>query len=179
MPRESFWLSPQDRLKVFVSVLALMAVMLAGATSLAFFVSFSWPTLEVGSPPVRVHAGNIYDFEVGQPVRFTQGKFWLVKQVDGSFIALYWKATDFRGCTVPWRPDFEWPDPSTGQSTIGWFRDPCSGSTWDVNGLRVFGPAARNLDRFPVEIVGKEVYVLAEASELIPGGNDKTLTPTR
>jgi cytochrome b6-f complex iron-sulfur subunit len=172
MPRESVWLAPQDRFKVLVSVLALMAALLVGAISLTFIVSFSWPTLDLGSPPIRIHAGNVYDFEVGQPVEFTSGKFWLVKQADGSFIALYWKDPHL-GCTVPWRPDFEFPDPRDGVLKKGWFRDPCYGATYDVNGVRVFGPSPRNLDQFPVEIVGNQVYVLASEAKLILGATPK------
>jgi cytochrome b6-f complex iron-sulfur subunit len=171
-PRETFWLTPQDRLKVFVSIAALMAMLVIGATSLAFVASFSWPTRDAGSPTAQVYAGRVDEFEVGQPVEFRDGKFWLVKQEDGSFIALFWRDPHL-GCTVPWRPDFRFTDPRTGESKEGWFRDPCYGATYDVNGVRVFGPSPRNLDQFPVEIVGDQVYVLASEAKLILGATPK------
>ncbi len=168
MPREAFWLPPSDRLKVYASIAALAGVLVAVVASLAVFVAFAWPSTDTGSPAARTFAGTTSEFEVGQPVPFPEGKFWLVKQEDGSFVALYWKSTH-RGCTVPWRESFVFVDPRDGQSKRGWFRDPCSGSTWDVNGVRVFGPAPRNLDRFPVDVVRDKVYVLATERLLIRG----------
>jgi len=153
-----------------VSIVALMAVLVIGATSLAVIVSFSWPTLDVGSPTLRVYAGRVDDFEVGQPVTFPEGRFHLVKQEDGSFIAPFWKDPHL-GCTVPWRPNFRFTDPRTGESKEGWFRNPCHGETYDAYGVRVFGPSPRNLDQFPVEVVGDQVYVLAVESKLTLGAS--------
>lgn len=175
MPREGSWLPLQYelRLKVYASLAALALVMTMGIAFLAVLVSFSWPETAVGSPTARIYAGSVDEFDVAQPVQFTEGKFWLVKQEGGSFIALYWKASAYRGCTVPWRKDFSFPDPRTGHDTRGWFRDPCSGSTWDVNGVRVFGPAPRNMDQFPIEIVGDKIYVRATLDKIILGESPK------
>jgi cytochrome b6-f complex iron-sulfur subunit len=160
MPRETFWLAPQDRIRVYVSIAALAGVLVAVMTSVAVFLSFISPTDEAAGPTSRMLVGRAEDFEVGQPVTFEEGQFHLVKQADGSFIALYWKSTH-KGCTVPWRENSEF------NGKPGWFRDPCSGSVWDVNGVRVFGPAPRDLDRFPVEIRGGNVYVRAALPLLI------------
>jgi nitrite reductase/ring-hydroxylating ferredoxin subunit len=168
MPREGFWLAPQDRLKVYASLGALAAALVSGVAFLVVLVSFSWPEADVGSPSARIYAGHVDEFEVGQPVTIPEGKFHLVKQADGSFIALYWRSP-FRGCTVPWREGFVFADPETGRRKEGWFRDPCHGATFDLSGVRVFGPSPRNMDQFPVEIVGDKVYVHAAEQDLILG----------
>jgi hypothetical protein len=170
MPREAFWLSPYDRIKVYVSIAALVGCLILTIAAFAVFVAFAWPTRDIGNPAARLYVGAESKFEVGVPVQFPKGQFWLVKQADGSFVALYWHATmTYRGCTVSWRESFVFQDPRDGVSKAGWFRDPCSGSTWDVNGVRVFGPATRNLDRFPVEVANGSVYVLASPGRLIRG----------
>lgn len=171
MPREGLWLPPQYelRLKVYASLLALAGILVIGVAFVAVLVSFAWPTSDIGSPTALVYAGRVDEFEVAQPVAFAEAKFWLVRKPDGSFIALYWKATAFRGCTVPWRENLSFPDPRTGDTTLGWFRDPCSGSTWDVDGVRVFGPAVRDMDQFPVEVVGDKIYVRATEDKIILG----------
>lgn len=97
------------------------------------------------------------------PVRITDGKFWLVNlegaQGDvlgvggtGGLLALYWKCPHL-GCVVPWRADFNgalvgYP------GIIGWFRCPCHGSTYSRAGVRVFGPAPRSMDTFLLEVNG-------------------------
>jgi Rieske Fe-S protein len=50
-------------------------------------------------------------------------------------------------------------DPRTRRTGAGWFRDLCHGSTYLMDGERVFGPAPRDLDRYPVSIVGSRVVV--------------------
>ena len=176
MPREAFWLSPHDRLKVYASIAALGGAVVVVVALLAVFIAFAWPTTGIGNPTTRINAGAVSRFQVGTPVQFPEGKFWLVKQEDGSFIALSWKSTH-RGCTVHWRENFVFTDPKDGQSKRGWFRDPCSGATWDVNGLRVFGPAPRDLDRFPVEVVRGKVYVLVAERLLIRGNSAQSAAP--
>jgi Rieske Fe-S protein len=170
MPRDGFWIPPQfeQRLKVYAALAALAGAVVVGVALLAVFVSFSWPEADVGSPSARIYAGTADQFEVGQPVTFSEGKFHLVKQEDGSFIALYWKDPHL-GCTVPWREGFVFTDPRDGVSKKGWFRNPCHGETYDAYGVRVFGPAPRNLDQFPVEVLGDKVYVLAAERNLIRG----------
>lgn len=177
MPREGLWLPPQYelRLKIYASLAALLGILVIGGVFVSVLVSFSWPSSDIGSPAALIYAGRVDDFEAAQPVKFAEGKFWLVKKEDGSFIALYWKAPALRGCSVPWRENFSFRDPRTGDTTLGWFRDPCSGSTWDVYGVRVFGPAPRNLDEFPVELVGDKIYVRATEDKIILG---KSPTPT-
>ena len=66
---------------------------------------------------------------MGDVKYFVDGKFYLVRLEEG-FIALYQKCVHL-GCTVPWRPEFEWP--YEGQTVKGLFRCPCHGSTFNRN----------------------------------------------
>ena len=58
----------------------------------------------------------------------------------GGVLALYHACTHL-GCHLPWRPQFAFD----GQE--GWFRCPCHGATYTKAGVRVFGPAPRDMDR--------------------------------
>ena len=86
------------------------------------------------------------------PVKIFDGKFYLVNlkpgegghgaipgSEKGGLVALYQKCPHL-GCTVPWRPDFDF------EGSKGWFRCPCHGSTYTKGGARVFGPAPRSMD---------------------------------
>jgi cytochrome b6-f complex iron-sulfur subunit len=95
--------------------------------------------------------------EDGDPIRNIEGRFWLAHlkagpttapgaDSPGGLLALYQKCPHL-GCTVPWRNDF------TFNGVKGWFRCPCHGSTYSKDGgVRVFGPAPRPLDVFPLEV---------------------------
>ncbi len=123
---------------------------------LAAVILFAWPQ----DTPDRVQydVGSVGAFAVGSVTTMEEGAFHLVRLSDENFVALSWR-DPHRGCTVPWKADFLWPDPETGQATQGWFRDPCGGSTYDREGHRVFGPAPRDLDRYSLTIEGDQVIV--------------------
>ncbi len=174
MPRAAFFVSRYERPKILISVAVLIGVLALSLLSLAAFVSFAWPEHGPPPPPPAAHAGHVGDFVVGQPVAFALARAYLVKQPDGGFLALSWRST-YRGCTVIWRPDFGFTDPRDGVYKLGWFRDPCHGAIWDVNGVLVAGPAARNLDRFPVEVSANDVYVHGDSLHLIPGATPSTI----
>jgi cytochrome b6-f complex iron-sulfur subunit len=93
----------------------------------------------------------------GDKVQIAEGKFWLVnltaEQGGPGLLALWWRCPHL-GCTVPWRPTFVWPDPSTGALKSGWFRCPCHGSTYTDAGVRVFGPAPRSMDTMAISVSG-------------------------
>jgi cytochrome b6-f complex iron-sulfur subunit len=60
---------------------------------------------------------------------------------------------------VPWRGDFNFPDPATGTEKRGWFRCPCHGSTYNDSGVRVYGPAPRSMDFFELTVAGGRISV--------------------
>jgi cytochrome b6-f complex iron-sulfur subunit len=95
------------------------------------------------------------------PVRITDGNFWLVNLLGnqgdvlqvgatGGLMALWWKCPHL-GCTVPWRGDFNGAAVNF-PGIIGWFRCPCHGSTYSRAGVRVFGPAPRSMDTMAVTV---------------------------
>ena len=91
----------------------------------------------------------------GEKKQIAEGRFWLVnlteEQGGPGLLALWWKCPHL-GCTVPWRPTFVWPDPTTGALKQGWFRCPCHGSTYTDAGIRVYGPAPRSMDTMAVTV---------------------------
>lgn len=107
----------------------------------------------------------------GQKVQIPVGRFWLVnlteEQGGPGLLALWWKCPHL-GCTVPWRPTFVWPDPTTSAPKQGWFRCPCHGSTYTDAGVRVFGPAPRSMDTMDLS-VGADGRVSVNTGATTPG----------
>ncbi len=111
------------------------------------------------------------------PVQIPEGKYWLVRLSEHEVIALY-QQDPFRGCTVPWRPNFSFTDPKTGESRQGWFRNPCSGSTYALDGHCVFGPCIRGLDKRPVDVsAGGRIVVDTAPRQLINGQPNSPMAP--
>ena len=141
----------------------------------------SWPfcstaiTLAGQFPPSERHLidlGSAERFAPGSVTSFPELGFHLVRLETGEFLALY-IVDPHLGCKVPWRPDFVF----AGKK--GWFRNPCHGETYDMEGKCWFGPCPRGLDRFPTKIEGGKVLV--DLSTLIQGptrpGAQGTPTP--
>ena len=127
MPATAAWLlQAEARFRVALSLVLLAGVCAVAFGFATFFISFAWPQDAVATPQEHITAGNINDFEIGQPQQFPEGKFWLVRLSQTDVIALYQKDPKL-GCTVPWREHFRFTEPSTGQSREGWFRNPCHG----------------------------------------------------
>ncbi len=149
--------------------LLLLATLATGGLAMVILAGFIWP--ETGSEN-SVNLGPAEDYPVGSVtmhtnlVDFTQGR-WdvnpsmltalgrsaandrvmiaLARYEDGTFGA-FLSRDPRNGCTMPWRPNFSF------EGSLGWFRDPCHGSTYDRHGQRVFGPSPRNMDYFDVEV---------------------------
>lgn len=86
-----------------------------------------------------VIAGPIDRFEPGTVAAFPEGKFYLARLEDGSFLAMSRECTHL-GCTVPWN------------SREHAFVCPCHASSFDINGNVLSPPAPRALDLHPVRI---------------------------
>lgn len=114
---------------------------LVGLQAVVAFIFFFWPR-KLGTFGSTLSAGNAADYKVGDVKYFVDGKFYLVRLQEG-FMALYQKCPHV-GCTVPWRPDFEFS--YAGGTVKGLFRCPCHGSTYLPNGQIIFGPAPRPMD---------------------------------
>ena len=139
-------------------------------------LDFAWPRKLAGfGGPIPVTKDRIPQQPGADPIRIVEGRFWLVnlpagvtpngEQTQGGLLAL-WQKCPHLGCTVPWRPEFEF------QGRKGWFRCPCHGSTYThEGGVLVAGPAPRPMDVFPLEV--KEdlsIVVQTGLAKAIKGG---------
>jgi cytochrome b6-f complex iron-sulfur subunit len=152
--------APYQRPHISRRGLLAFALPLALIALIVTVVAFVWPEGGRPAPPPLLDAGAVEDLPVNEPTRILEGRFWLVKLESGEVLALSQRSTHL-GCTVPWRSEFEF------QGRKGWFRDPCSGATWDIDGTLVFGPAFRGLDRHPLRI--EYGRILVDTSTLICG----------
>jgi cytochrome b6-f complex iron-sulfur subunit len=111
---------------------------------------FAWPRSD--SQQTTYNLGSIDDYRMGTVTTIDDGEFHLVRGSEDTLIAISWTDPGNR-CIVPWRPTFEF------NGRAGWFRDPCSGSTYDREGLRVSGPSPRHVDRYAIDVVNGNVTV--------------------
>ena len=132
---------------------------LAGLTAAALGLIYPPPSSGFGG---KVSAGDVTKYPPGSKTQITEGRLWLVHltqdQGGPGLLALWWKCPHL-GCTVPWKPNFEWPDPATGANRTGWFRCPCHGSTYSDAGVRVFGPAPRSMDSMAITIENGRITI--------------------
>ncbi len=102
--------------------------------------------------PTAVNAGSPDDYAVLEPSYFEEQRFWLVRLPDGEFVALY-DRDPASGCGLPYGFGFEY------LGVTGWFRDSCSGSTYDLTGACFGGPCQVGLNRLNVTMVDGEIIV--------------------
>jgi cytochrome b6-f complex iron-sulfur subunit len=113
------------------------------------------------------------------PLLSLQAKIFLVRlskeQADrnpgskeGMIYAL-WRKCPHLGCSVPYTSTFSFEDPRSNESYSGWFRCPCHGSTYSDSGVKVFGPAPRSLDLFPV-VLEDDGSISVDVGKVITGG---------
>jgi len=137
---------PRSDHRAFFVALAGIAVL-----SLAGTVRYLWP-LPASPPSPLISAGRVDRLIADYPIAFPQGKFWLVKRENGEVLALAMK-DPYLGCSVVWRPDYEF------EGVRGWFRNPCQGQTYDLDGYCRYGPCVRGLDRYPATVQSGQVIV--------------------
>lgn len=164
---------------VRTSFWAALGVTVAGL--LLGFVNFFWPRQVTGFGGLVTIPASQVPPPGSDPKRFPEGKLFLVNlqagegvppqfqalaapSEAGGLLAL-WQKCPHLGCTVPWRPDFDF------EGVRGWFRCPCHGSTYSKAGIRVFGPAPRPMDTFAVTVTGNG-SVEVNTGEITPGGSD-------
>jgi cytochrome b6-f complex iron-sulfur subunit len=135
-----------------------------GLQALVAFIVYFWPR-KLGTFGSKISVGTPDQFQPGDVKYFVDGKFYLVRlapndeladDAAGGFLALYQKCVHL-GCTVPWRPDFEWP--FNGHTVKGLFRCPCHGSTYLKNGQIIYGPAPRPLDYMKITLENGKLVV--------------------
>ncbi len=84
------------------------------------------------------------------PQIFPQGKFWLVNTEEG-LSAVHSSCTHLE-CLFNWN------------NQEGEFICPCHGSRFNKSGKVINGPATRDLDRFPVQVVDGEGNILRQTN---------------
>jgi len=157
-----------------------LGTMLAG--SVGVLVDFLYPrgVTGFGGP---VPAGKVSELpKGGAPKEFPIGQFFLVNldpaetraggSGGGDGILALWRKCPHLGCSVPWRPGFNFNDDN------GWFRCPCHGSTYTKAGVRVFGPAPRSMDTMAVEIDGAG-NIVVQTGQRTPGGPENPERATK
>lgn len=121
-----------------IRVLGGVALLEAGWVAVSGLVQTPRKTMSPGGPGIVV-AGPVDRFAPGSVTPFAEGKFYLARDADGSFLALHRKCTHL-GCSVPWNEDEQR------------FACPCHASAFDIHGDVINAPAPRPLDLFPVTI---------------------------
>lgn len=99
-----------------------------------------------------VPAGNTEDFANSSVTAIPRGQFYLVRQADGSFLALS-KTCTHLGCSLVW-------DEETDR-----FICPCHRSSFDRSGEVLTPPAVRGLDNYPIRIENGLVLVNVAAPQ--------------
>lgn len=167
----------------FLRVSAFSALSLFVGSVLAGFLGFFNLRNPTGFGGVVNVATSLIPQPGADPVRISEGKFWLVNlqgaQGDvlgvggqGGLLALYWKCPHL-GCSVPWNPAFNGAAVNF-PGVIGWFRCPCHGSTYSRAGVRVFGPAPRPMDTMAIS-VNPDGTLSVNTGAITYGGEDNPL----
>lgn len=135
-------------------MISLVAAMIGGVVGAAAYAVLFEQRIERGI--VVEFGGNFPNIE-DDPFCVEAQHFCIVQGDAGELGALYAYDTHApsrsQNCEITWRPDMRFRHPSTGEESIGWFRSGCSGTTYRMNGERVFGPGARDMDRFDLDLV--------------------------
>ncbi len=152
--------SPPQRLSFPRRGIAILVTLVATVGIFTVAAIFAWPSGPKVDQPGWVALGNVDDFPLLEPVAVKNHRLYVVRLDADKFVALS-RIDPHRGCVVPFRPDFEF----LGRK--GWFRDPCSGSTYDVTGRLFAGPSPRSLDRFPARVSAGALEV--NVGEIVPG----------
>ena len=130
----------------------------AAGSAIAIVGAFLRPKAQV-EPGAPRDAGRAQDFpRGGDPVHYADGKFWLANldpsdqtssgPAGGAGLLACSRACPHQGATVPWRPTWD------VEGTKGWYRCPSHGATFTRAGVRVSGPAPRNMDTMRVTVDG-------------------------
>jgi Rieske Fe-S protein len=99
-----------------------------------------------------VNAGLLSDLQAGVPKHFEEG-FYVVQLDQGGIRAL--SDVDVHAVQVRWPTNcfrIEWRDSMHFDGRDGWFRGPCSGSTFDLDGTRVSGPAPDDMRNYDMSV---------------------------
>lgn len=175
-----------------VAIMLSIIVVFFSATGLVLYFKPFSDTPPVGEPGLDVFAAGPYEiYEPGTITHFENEKFFLIRTLDGAFLALYDLAPASQSlvesgdlealtCRLIVRDDDEMSGWLGNTGSIPGFSsrglyDECHDAAWDVRGRFVYGALDHELDRFPVETNGEIVRVnlghrrcMNEVSEATP-----------
>jgi cytochrome b6-f complex iron-sulfur subunit len=157
--------SPPKRLGLPRRGLRITVILFAVIVAIAVGVAFVLPTgskVDHSGGANWVTVGHATDFELFQPVRNTEHRFWLVKLGDEKFLALLTRDPRL-GCTIAWVADLK------VAGGTGAFRNPCHSQVYNLNGRCLSGPCIRGMDAFPVRIRGGDLQVDVAPTNVILG----------
>lgn len=135
--------------RCFIKKIWLGLGILVFAELIFIFFSFLRPRKqdeEAGGSDNIIEAGIVDSFEKESVTAFVQGRFYLSRLKDGSFLAISRKCTHL-GCTLPWSPEKKQ------------FICPCHASVFDMTGDVISSPASRALDLYELYIENNHVMV--------------------
>jgi plastocyanin len=150
-----------------------LPILLAGVIVGVLAMAAVWMLRTRDDAPGRVvEAGPPEAYRHREPILFALDDFYLMSLEGGEFVALYAYPPGYfghvRGCRIRWEPDATYqgyhagtgatPAPVSQQTLVeatGLWVEGCGGSKWDASGRRLFGPAPRDLDRFPVNLTAE------------------------
>ncbi len=108
------------------------------------------------------------DLHSDTPFHDTREPLWIVRRADGGLRVLF-DADTRTGCPMPfhtvasWATQYEGAPGWAAEAPGGVFRDGRLGSTYDLDGRGIFGPAPRDLTRVAFEESGGRVVVTEQA----------------
>ena len=132
----------------FLGMAWLATIVAFTGETLAALFKFIQPVNDGGFGGI-VKAGMVDDFAPGSVTLVKEGRFYLSRLDNGSFMALWQRCTHL-GCSVPWEDEKDQ------------YHCPCHGSSFSKTGEVQGGPAPRPMDYFPVIIENGEVLVNTE-----------------
>jgi cytochrome b6-f complex iron-sulfur subunit len=135
-------LTRRNFIKIGIGALSLLAALEVAGASMLFLRSRG---LEAKFGGV-VTAGPVDTFPPGSVTEFPDGRFFLIRSLDGGFLAVHSRCPHL-GCAVHWAPD------------ENRFLCPCHASSFDLYGSFESAPVSRALDAFPVTIEDTTVRV--------------------
>lgn len=153
--------APRTAARFWLALAGLLATVTALVVLAAFF---TWPRQ---SDPATFRLDRVEveaETDDGSP-HCAQHEGWIcvVEPEPDRFIAL--RAVSYEGCTVPWRAEFDHSRFGGEKGRTGAFKDPCHGTTWDVDGMWLADGARsgsipqQHMYRFPVAVSGDELVI--------------------
>ena len=128
----------------FLNLVGNSAIGVAALGSLGVTLEFLKPNvlLEI---PMRFKAGTVESMPPGSVVFNPEYRVYIFRDVAGFFYAVSAVCTHL-GCTTNWKME------GTAEHPEGVIACPCHGSVFSRTGIKLSGPAPRNLDRFRMRL---------------------------